>query len=294
MRRCRLESLGVSLPRRGLFRWGSLKHAVAAGKSCLAASHYHPMDVRMLVYTGIHRDEHICEPAFAAYVQHGLGINTEFQGRRTLSFDLQNGGVGMLNGVHLLHSMMNAGEIHAGMVISAEVNADRSPAPEYTYPASGAAILVDLTPRREVGFSAFAFDTREEHADLFTSVVSLKEKRGRLILKRRQAELEEAWLAGAKAATGEALARDGLTREQVDLVVPAQISPAFLQRLPEALGIVREKIADFTADLPDAHSTSVFLALHRALATAPQAPGRKALLLAFGSGVTVGAATYHF
>jgi len=294
MRRCRLESLGVSLPRRGLFRWGSLKHALAAGRTCLEASRYHPMDVRMLVYTGIHRDEHVCEPAFAAYVQNGLGINTEFQGRRTLSFDLQNGGVGMLNGVHLLHSMMNAGEIHAGMVVSAEANADRRPDPEYTYPASGAAVLVDLSPRRQVGFSAFAFDTREEHAGLFTSVVSLKQKFGRLILQRRRAELEEAWLAGARAATDEVLARDGLTREQVDLVVPAQISEGFLKRLPEAIGIPRERIADFTKDLPDTHSTSVFLALQRVLLATPQGRGRKALLLAFGSGVTVGAATYHF
>ena len=83
MRRCRIESLGVSPPRGGRPRWGSLKHAVVAGRSCLADSRYRRADVRVLINAGVHRDGHVCEPAIAAYIQHGLGINIEFQGRRT-------------------------------------------------------------------------------------------------------------------------------------------------------------------------------------------------------------------
>ncbi len=97
MRRCRIESLGVSLPRRRLRRWGSVRHAVEAGRRCLAASHYRPGDVEVLVNTGVYRDRHTCEPAMACYIQHRLGINVEFQGRRTASFDLLDGGVGMLS-----------------------------------------------------------------------------------------------------------------------------------------------------------------------------------------------------
>jgi len=293
VRRCRIESLGVSPPRQRLFGWTSHRHAVEAGKRCLAASRYQPADVRILVNAGVHRDGHVCEPAIACYVQHALDINIDFHGRRTLSFDLLNGGVGMLNAAHLLAAQMLAGEIQVGMVVASEVNTDRRPDPDSTFASSGAAILLDLSPRNGDGFGAFVFDTREEHAGLYTSVVSLKEPRGRLLLRRR-AELEDAYLAGASAAVAEALSRDGLRPEDVDLVVPAQISPSFLKRLPAAIGFPTEKVADFTATLPDTLTTSVFLALDRARAAGTLDPGKRALLLACGSGVTVAAATYKF
>lgn len=293
MRHGRIESLGVSLPRRRLLGWGSHRHAVEAGKRCLAASRYRPSDVRVLVNAGVYRDGHVCEPAIAAYVQHALGINVDFHGRRTLSFDLLNGGVGMLNAAHLLVSQMHAGEIQVGMVVASDANPDRRPDPGSAVAASGAALLLDLSPRNGAGFGSFAFVTREESADLYTAVVSLKEPRGKLLIRRR-AELEEAFLAGAAAAAKAVLERDGLRPEDVDLVVPSQFSASFLARLPGALGLPREKVADYASVLPDTPTTSVFLAFDRARAEGALGPGRTALLLACGSGVTVGAATYRF
>lgn len=294
MSRCRIESLGVSPPRRTfLWRKGALSHAVTAGRACLGASRYAPNDVQLLVNAGVHRDDHVCEPAIAAYIQHRLGINVEFQGRRTLSFDLLNGACGMLNGMHVVASLLKAGEIEAGLVVSSEANTDRRPDPSYPYPASGAAALLDLSPDDEVGFGAFAFQTDERHAGAFTSTVSLATKRGRLILERGQG-LEDAYLAGAEAAVEEVLARDGLRREELDLVVPAQISAGFLARLPGVLGVARERVLDLSATLADTHSTSFLLALERAQAAGRLPRGTRALLLTFGSGVTVGAATYRF
>ncbi len=296
MRRCRVESLGVSPPRpRRLLgrRWGSLRHAVEAGRRCLAASHYHPADVRVLVNVGIHRDRHVCEPAIAAYVQHRLGVNVEFQGRRTLAFDLLGGGCGVLTALHVLTCQMAAGEVDVGMVVASEVDSDRRPDPSWRYPPSGAAVLVDVSPRAAVGFGAFAFQTDDRHADLATSVVSLREPRGRLLLHRGEG-LEDAWLALAGPVVDEVLERDGLRRQDVDLVVPAQVSAPFLARLPAALGLPAEKVLDLTDRLPDTLTTSVLLALHEAREAGRLEPGRTALLLACGAGVTVGAATCRF
>lgn len=293
MRRCRIESFGVSLPRRTLWRKGALAHAVTAGRNCLKSSRYHPADVRVLINTGVHRDGHVCEPAIAAYIQHRLGINVEFQGRRTLSFDVLNGACGMLNAMHLLTCLMQAGEIEVGMAVSSEANSDRHPDPSYPFPASGAAALIDLSPNSRVGFGAFAFHTDERHAGLFSSTVSLATKGGRLLMKRG-AELEDAYLSGAKPALEQALDGDRLHRDDIDLVVPAQISAGLLQRLPSVLGIPAARVLDLSARLADTHSTSVLLALAHAIKKGLLPPGKKALLMAFGSGVTVAAATYHF
>jgi 3-oxoacyl-[acyl-carrier-protein] synthase III len=178
--------------------------------------------------------------------------------------------------------------------VSSEANSDRRPDPEYRYPASGAALVLDIAPVRDVGFGPFAFKTREEYADLYTSVVSLAVKKGRVILRRRMDELEDAWLSCAVEVVEELLEKGGIRREEIDLVVPAQISPRFVGRLGAAIGVPREKVADLSAQLPDTLSTSTFLAWHDVVSRRAVAPGQKALLLAFGSGITVGAATCDF
>lgn len=294
MRSCRIESFGASLPRKGLFRWGSLKHATLAGRLCLDASKHAPADVELLVNCGVHRDGHVCEPAVAAYIQHALDINVEFQGRRTLSFDLQNGGCGMLNAAQVVSSLLESGEIRVGMIVSSEANSDRSPDRGYVYPASGAALMLDLSPLPGKGFGRFVFRTRDEHAGLYSSVVSLHAKGGRLVMRRRIEELEAAWLSCASEVVEELLDREGLLRDEIDLVVPAQISPGFAARLGPAIGFPGEKIVDLSSRLPDTMSTSTFLALDDARSSGRIAPGDRVLLLAFGSGITVGAATYNF
>lgn len=287
--RVRIASTGISLPEWWRWRKGSVAHAVAAGRRCLAGSKRRPAEVGVLVSAGVYRDGHVAEPAIAAYIQRRLGINVDFQGKETLSFDLLNGGCGMLNAVQVVGAMLQSGRLEAGMVVAGEANSDRRPDAASTVERSGAALLLERSP--DSGFGAFAFRTHEEEAGLFTAVVSLTEPRGRLLI-RRQARLEEAWLAHAAAAVDEALGKDGLTRDEIDVVVPAQLSAGFLSRLPAAIGVPAGKVTDFTTILPDTGSTSIILAWHRLCAERPPVVGARVLFLTFGSGLTVGAAIY--
>jgi 3-oxoacyl-[acyl-carrier-protein] synthase-3 len=288
----RIESAGASLPAWWRPRAGSIAHAVRAGRRCLAASHHRPADVGVLVSAGVCRDGHVAEPAIGVYLQHRLGVNIEFQGRPTLSFDLLNGGCGMLNAAQVVGALLATGEVEAGLVIAGEANSDRRPDAQSAVPRSGAALLLDLSPRPDTGFGAFAFRTHGAHAALFTTVVSLAVSRGRLLV-RRDPRLEEAWLSHAAETVDEVLAREQIGRGEIDVVVPSQVSAGFLSRLPAAIGVPAARVADFSATLPDTGSTSVFLAWQRLLATRPPAAGARALFLAFGSGLTVGAAVYR-
>jgi len=292
-RRVRIAGIGASLPGFRLLRRGSVARAVEAGRRCLAVSGRRPAEVGLLVHAGVTRDCHVCEPANAAYIQHRLGINVEFQGARTLSFDLVNGGCGMLDAAHVLCALLQSGTPRCGMVTASEGNSDWRAKGEPACPDSGAAVLLELSPRPGTGFGSFAFLTRSEYANMAETVVSLAEARGRL-RTRRDPGLEDRWLEMAGSVMDEVLNRDRLNRDQIDRVVPAQISPGFLARLPQAIGVPVERVADFSGDLPYTLSTSVFLALQRELALRPPRPGQAILLLAFGSGLTAAAATYHF
>ena len=175
--------------------------------------------------------------------------------------------------------------------MAGEANGDRRPDPASAVARSGAALLLDLSPCGATGFGSIAFRTHEEDGELFGAVVSLAEPRGRLFI-RRLAQLEEAWLRHVSGAVDEALAREGLARDRIDLVVPAQVSAGFLSRLPAAIGVPADRVVDYTATLPDTGSTSVFLAWQRQCAERQLAPGSRVLFLVFGSGLTVGAAIY--
>ena len=165
------------------------------------------------------------------------------------------------------------------MVVASEANSDRRPDPRYDYPASGAAVLLDLSPWRGTGFGAFVFHTRDEHADLYTSVVSLAEKRGRILIERR-AGLEDAYLsmAGRGGRRGAEPRRPAPGRDR------SRRSRADIPRLPDPPAgghrLSAHKVVDLSGRLPDTLSTSLFLALKLALAERQPAPGQKALLLA--------------
>ena len=291
-RRVRIVGLGASLPGLRLLRRGSVARAVQAGRRCLADARRRPAEVGLLIHAGVTRDHHVCEPANAAYIQHRLGINVEFQGARTLAFDLGNGGCGMIDAAHVLCALLQEGAPRCGLVTASEGNSDWRAKGDRPCPESGAAVLLELSPQPATGFGGFAFITRSEHADMATTAVSLAEARGRLRV-RRDPGLEERWLEMAGPVVDEALARDGLDRGRVERVIPAQISAGFLARLPQAIGMPVEKVADHSLALPDTLSTSVFLALHREWRLRPPASGQTVLLLAFGSGLSAAAATYH-
>ena len=293
MKKIRIESIGVSYPRKKIWRRGSLSHAVHAGSQCLKNSNYFPMDVEVLINSGIYRDGHYVEPAFSTFIQKKLGINTEFQGRRTLSFDLLNGGCGMLNGIHVLTHLISSGRIHSGMVISSEANTDKNPDPNYHYKNSGAAVMLDISPNSQIGFGNFVFKSFEKYMHLYSSFVSLAQKYGRLFIKKKKG-LEDAYLACVQPVIKELLDIENLSADDISFVIPSQISEYFLNKLPENIYFSTEKIINLFHKYTDTLTTSVFLSLKHLLDNKLIKPGQKIILLTVGSGITVGAAIYYF
>ncbi len=293
MLRSRIESIGVSYPRKGLSRSGSLKHATRAGRECFKASNYLPADVEVMINAGVNRDRHYAEPAFACFIQKNLNINIEFQQRQTLSFDLQNGGCGMLNALHVLTTMMQSGTIRVGMAIASETNADRSPDPSYTVNESGAAVLLDITPVATEGFGSFIFRTFDEYSGLYQSVVSLTRKNGRLLVRKKE-ELEETWLSLLPAVWEELLDSDHISRDEIDFLFPSQISPEFVAGLSKTLDFPNEKIVNVFDRFGDTLTTSPILALQYTKEQGLIESDQKVALLTVGSGLTIGATTYDY
>jgi len=87
--------------------------AILAGQKAIAASNISAKDIGMLIYGGVCRDH--LEPATACAVSHGLGLSPD-----TLTYDISNACLGILNGMVEIANAIELGQIKAGIVVSCE------------------------------------------------------------------------------------------------------------------------------------------------------------------------------
>jgi len=86
------------------------------------------------------------------------------------------------------------------------------------------------------------------------------------------------------------LSRNGLTIDQVDLVIPHQANANLLNALGRKLGVGRDRIVMNVERLGNTSGASAFLALAQAHSESRIRRGNRLLILAFGAGFTWGAA----
>ncbi|MBA2350120.1 MAG: beta-ketoacyl-ACP synthase 3 [Solirubrobacterales bacterium] len=92
----------------------------------------------------------------------------------------------------------------------------------------------------------------------------------------------------------EALAREGLSVEELALVVPHQANARITRALVERLGLREEQVVDDIADRGNTSAATVPLALHRAAAEGRVPEEGAVLLCAFGAGLAWGATVLHY
>ncbi len=91
-------------------------------------------------------------------------------------------------------------------------------------------------------------------------------------------------------AAREACRRAQITLDEVDLVVPHQANARIIAGIRERLGLPPERMLDAIAQTGNTSAASLPIALTEAAATGRLAPGNRVLLVAFGAGLTWGAA----
>lgn len=274
--------------------------SIQAGRQCLAAAGIDPALVGCLVHGSVCRDQ--LEPATACRVHHGLGLPAE-----CLVYDVSNACLGLLNGIVQVATLIELGQIRAGLVVGTE---DSRPLLEGTLAAlrhgeqltresikpafasltigsaSAAVLLVHETlsrcGSRLLGGAARAYSA---HHELCAGGFAQTQGRQAMLMQTLAEELLEAGLAAGRDTFAAFLPMLGWERTAVDRTVCHQVGRAHRQRVLEALQLPLER--DF-AIYPDLGNTgSVALPLAWALAAErgflPEA-GNLALL-GIGSGI---------
>ncbi|MEN1681703.1 MAG: 3-oxoacyl-[acyl-carrier-protein] synthase III C-terminal domain-containing protein [Planctomycetota bacterium] len=269
-----------------------------AAERSLVASRFGCDEVDLLVSVGTYRTEFVMEPAIAALVGGRLEMNHDRPADaedKTLAFDVLSGPVGTLKAIYLASELARAGQIEQAMILASEVENNRQvPGEPLLGVHEGAsAMLLSESADGESGFLGFGFyDFSEHHAD--QSIAGGWNDAGKAYLHFHQAaDFKQHYLACVKQAAERFLEEQGLSRDELAVLLPPQVCQPFVNATADALGFSDERTV-CVAKGEDFATSSLPAAYHAARKTGAAQSGDLGLVLTVGAGVQVGCALYRF
>jgi 3-oxoacyl-[acyl-carrier-protein] synthase-3 len=281
---------------------GALHLSDVAARACLRRGHRDAGDLDILVNAGLYKDANVAEPALTSIIQEDIGANPGSPPRRdrhgTFSFDVLDGGCGVVTAARVIDGFVGSGAARLGMVVAAD--ADPSPRTTRGFPfaAAGGALLLahEAGPS---GFTRFESRTFADDADLFEAHVRWDADagwthRGRNVLEIYEAPAFAERCAAHAVTTARAFLDDaGLAAADVDLLIASQYPPRFGGDVAAGLGIDAGRVPHVERALARAHTAGPIAALEAAIADGRFARARHVLFVTAGAGITIGVALYR-
>ena len=295
--RIRVESFGTAVEIPNAIN-DSLNLAHIAIDRCLAKSAYQRDDIALLIYSGVHRNDFLGEPAIAAMIANRARLNeagVAASGKKTLAFDIFNGSIGFLQACYAGVGFIRSQALPMAMVVASEIENNRGmPGTGLLGVAeAGSAIILDASADAAIGFGKFVFRSFDDYIGTFSSWLVQAEGRTSLGFARH-GDLETAYLECITATVDELLREEGLQIENIKVILPPQISTSFVPRLRDALSGSHAKFVDLARDHNDPYSSTFAFTLQYASEQGWVQRGDIGLIINVGSGIQVGCATYYF
>jgi 3-oxoacyl-[acyl-carrier-protein] synthase III len=214
---------------------------------------------------------------------------------RTFAFDIFNGSMGFLNACFVAQQMIAAENCKTAMIVAAESenNADSFPDELMDIRETASAIILDLHPSADKGFSRFHFSNQVDALNAYTTYCSTRDRKQYLHIEK-DPQLEVLYITSICSAVQELLQMEGLDLNRIDIVLSPQISSGFITRLSKELNLPRERFVDVVGEGPDFFSSSLPYAIEHVYEQELVKSGDTGLMISVGSGIQVGCAIYHF
>lgn len=285
---------------------GSIGLAVRAAKRCLREAGIDPGKLELLIYTGIYPDDYLGEPAIAAIIQKKIGanpqllnnnkINREMAGT-TFSFDLNNGGCGLVNGIQIVDGFIRSGKIRCGMVITGDSEPVRGLSDSFHFTPAGAAIILSESSKVE-GFIHFETDTYPRHKNAFTSHLTMDSKRGgkkmhNLLFVNQDKSYLDSCICCTVSSLNRFLRDAGLDLQEVDLIITSQSPEGFAPGLKERLNLGERIVTLNEKPGAELHTVGLAFALRKVWEDNRFKQARNILFLTVGSGITTALSLYR-
>jgi 3-oxoacyl-[acyl-carrier-protein] synthase III len=289
-----LDPPSVAMPRWHIHP-SARKLADAASREAIDRAGLNPGEVDLLLNTGIYHDRNLGEPALAALIQEDVGMNPEDPSARragagahgTFSFDIANGGCGVLTALEIADGFLQSGTIRHALVVASDSDPGHRMAPDFPFSARGAAIACHWEEGAG-GLLGFRWERSSDPSETFRSHVGFEEGRNRLRVEQNS---EFGALAAALAAKAVAslLADHGLEPIDVDLVVANPLTAAFLKGLSNHSGLDLNKVIQVDG-ADQVHTAAPIVALAAAEQRGILHKAHNVLIVSAGAGIVAGSA----
>ncbi len=295
----RFESVALTTPAAGV-KADTLTMLDDVAVQCLDQSTIRKEEIQLLMSVGVYRTEFLTEPALAALLAGDVKMNDRSEPddeHKTLAFDLLNGSLGFLNACYLINEMGRAGRVERAMIVASEIenNAGIAGAQELGLKEMASAVILRESEDGETGFQAFQFDHYPEFHDKLRVVGNWASASGQACLEAQVApDLMDSYLQCIERSVTSFLTAQRVGMDQIQLVLPPQISTDFVQRVGEQLKVDPSRVVNAADGNLNLSTSSTPAAMDRVLRERLASPGDLGLLINVGAGLQVACALYRF
>jgi 3-oxoacyl-[acyl-carrier-protein] synthase-3 len=266
--------------------------AAEAGRRALASAGMDPGDLELIVLATATPDSPV--PATVSHVQRKLGAS------RATGFDLAAGCTGFVVSLMTAHGLVESGRFGNALVLGAEVMTsmtdytaretcvllgDGAGAMLVAAGGDGPTLIDHLTGMDGKGAELIQVTAGGSRRPACKESV----ERGEHYLTMRGRDVFRFAVSKVPSLVREILARNGLTPDDVDLVVPHQANLRILEAVAADLGIGLERFAVNIDRFGNTSAASIPIALEEAHRAGRLERGDRVILVAFGAGLTWGA-----
>ena len=297
-----IKMVSVARPRFGFHYVNSIRLSSRAASQCLDDARIDPCDIGLLINTGIYRYKNTGEPAIAALIQDTIGANRTItkdtdNDKNTFSFDLNNGGCGLLTAIEIIQGSINNDEIAYGMVVAGDSEPFHRLSKDFTFNSAAAAIIL-AGSKKSNGFSMFRTYTYPEYCEEFVSSTYFCNAgwygKGRNILNVMQKESYPAVCADcAVKSLFDFLDESGMTLDEIDFIIPSQSPLGFTDKLKKRMGMNSNLIEIKKTGNMVFHTAGPAFALKKVWDDNRFRRSKNIIFLTIGSGINVSLALYQ-
>jgi len=267
--------------------------ATAAARRALAAAGLAPDGIDAIIVATCTADRAV--PSVAAYVQRALGSNA------AATMDLNAACSGFVYGLSVANGLIAAGSIDRALIIGSERLSsfidltDRSTA--VLFGDGAGAVVVEATEGQE-GVLAANLHSDGELTEILTirgggterlfdeTIPAKVDMEGREVFRHAVTKMGEAAAATIAAA--------GLELEDVDVLIPHQANIRIIDATAKRLRVNPERVYANIHAYGNTSAASIPIALSEALDQGVVTPGSNVVFVAFGGGLTWGAAVVRW
>ncbi|TQM31846.1 hypothetical protein [Nocardia bhagyanarayanae] len=280
---------------------GSIDHAVAAARECLAGAGLSAADVDVLMNVGVYRDANIVEPSNAALIQRELGMHLDYEpgsARPGFSLDLRNGACGVLNALQAANALLANGTAEHVLIVGSDAHpGGRADATDFPYATVGGAFLVTKGIDATTGLGAVHLQAAPRPDGAHPGVAGYLDLKAmgrdgaRTITVEVADDFTERVIGVARTAVRNYLANHPEAAADSTVLVTNDPAPDFAATLAADFGFARHHQADTGSR--NAGSSGLIIAYHQLIRSGAVREGDQLLLVAGGSGPTAGCVGYR-